>query len=91
MEFVKRTRVTLRKAELGFLGNAIIYRINFKHGLISFIELVKMRRLNTSLKGLDFSQNTFERLTFSPNYLSGLKVTPEQAIYLASALGLVIT
>ncbi|EGO8269358.1 TPA: pentapeptide repeat-containing protein [Enterococcus faecalis] len=54
-------------------------------------DLTESNWLNTSLKGLDFSQNTFERLTFSPNYLSGLKVTPEQAIYLASALGLVIT
>ena len=67
------------------------FEVTWKKLLLEACDLTESNWLNTSLKGLDFSQNTFERLTFSPNYLSGLKVTPEQAIYLASALGLVIT
>ncbi|MEN2297114.1 hypothetical protein AAH973_14015, partial [Enterococcus faecalis] len=67
------------------------FEVTWKKLLIEACDLTESNWLNTSLKGFHLSQNTFESLTFSPHYLSGHKVTHEQAIYLASPLGLVIT
>ena len=43
------------------------FEVTWKKLLLEACDLTESNWLNTSLKGLDFSQNTFERLTFSPN------------------------
>ena len=45
---------------------------------------------NTSLKGVDISSSTFDSLIISFDELKGCKVSPSQAIYFASLMGLVI-
>lgn len=45
---------------------------------------------HTKLNGLDFTSNTFERISLSQEQISGLKVNQEQALVIAAGLGLII-
>lgn len=72
------------------LNDSEFFELSWKHLFLSDNNLDNSNWLRTKLAGIDFTTNQFSRLAFSLEQLKGLKVDAQQALILASALGLEI-
>lgn len=72
------------------LREAEFYDLTWKNLQLKQNDLHGTNWLHTSLTGLDFTTNTFEKIGLSAEQLKGLTVDPAQALVIGASLGLVI-